>query len=254
MHLPSLKRPEDTHAEDVSAEKEHGGKLCRPGSALGTCVSTWPGMESEGLKKQESVNRKSLKLRGGSEASGQIIQCHYQSDWDNNGVLWVLGRMAAMHSGAPPDIPWINPGSAGLVRIHCGERGYQYYDLENFDVVLAKELAIDRKEVIGAAFFPDGWFILELGPNFQLRPLHYTLRNGGGTFAACMTGWVLEASQSLDGPWHTLDHKVFVNAAVTTDDDKFPHHSFSFPIPEGSKVQIESDEFLTPGHNNCGYR
>jgi len=42
---------------------------------------------------------------------------------------------------------------------------------------------------------------------FQLRPLAYTLRNGGGTVAACITGWVLEGSQDVDGPWHTLDHR-----------------------------------------------
>jgi hypothetical protein len=41
--------------------------------------------------------------------------------------------------------------------------------------------------------------MVELGPNFQLRPLRYTLRNGGGTVAACMTGWILEASQSTEG-------------------------------------------------------
>ena len=68
-------------------------------------------------------------------------------------------------------------------------------------------LFIRRAERRGCCYFPDGWAIIELPPNFQLLPSHYTLRNGGGTIAACIMGWVLEGSQSLEGPWQSLDKK-----------------------------------------------
>jgi len=92
--------------------------------------------------------------------------------------------------------------------------------------------------------FPDGWFAVELGPGFQLRPSAYTLRNGGGTVAAVMVGWVLEGAQSPDGPWHTLDIKggagerppisehaclAFLQPARQTPWDQWPHHSVRAP-------------------------
>ena len=60
---------------------------------------------------------------------------------------------------------------AGMVRLHTGEGGYKGYDVDSWGVPLTKELVLDRQEVPGATFFPDGWFTVELGPNFQLRPL-----------------------------------------------------------------------------------
>eukprot|EP00960_Hanusia_phi_P028582 747486-Hanusia_phi.AAC.1 len=66
--------------------------------------------EHDKENEQAVCRARGLQLRGGSSElpeseyflclqhddifiSGQIIQCHYQSDWDNNGVLWFLGRM-----------------------------------------------------------------------------------------------------------------------------------------------------------------
>ena len=52
---------------------------------------------------------------------------------------------------------------------------------------------------LGPNFQLEYFFFDYPGPNFQLRPLAYTLRNGGGTVAACLTGWVLEGSQDVNG-------------------------------------------------------
>ena len=59
-----------------------------------------------------------------------MVQCTYTQNWDSNGVLYFLGRMASTSAVAqgllPPEraAEWCNPGMAGMVRVHCGERGY----------------------------------------------------------------------------------------------------------------------------------
>lgn len=224
-----------------------------------------------------------LRLRGGADAvganvaapNGQVVQCTYERDWDSNGVLYFLGRMAAQSAAAQgllapgQSVEWCNPGMAGMVRVHCGERGYVGYTMEQDDITYPREIAIDRQQVEGATLFMDGWMAVELGPNFQLRPTAYTMRNGGATVAACMTGWLLEGAQSIEGPWHTLDIKgcvenkipmeqhqclAFLEPAIETPWDEWPHHTVTFPIVEGQKVEIAGESFPTPGHNNCGFR
>lgn len=80
-------------------------------------------------------------LRGGSAPPGQIIQCAYSREWDNQGVLFLLGTMPPL----PSQGTWFNPAQIGRARIHCGNEGYiGISDIDQPEVQLDPAVVIDR--------------------------------------------------------------------------------------------------------------
>jgi hypothetical protein len=63
------------------------------------------------------------RLRGGSMPAGQVIRCAYAHEWDNQGVLFLLGTMPPLPDNAQPGT-WFNPAQIGRARIHCSDEGY----------------------------------------------------------------------------------------------------------------------------------
>ena len=63
------------------------------------------------------------RLRGGSMPAGQVIKCAYAHEWDNQGVLFLLGTMPPLPNNAQPGT-WFNPAQIGRARIHCSDQGY----------------------------------------------------------------------------------------------------------------------------------
>ena len=63
------------------------------------------------------------RLRGGSMPAGQVIRCAYAHEWDNQGVLFLLGTMPPLPNNAQPGT-WFNPAQIGRARIHCSDEGY----------------------------------------------------------------------------------------------------------------------------------
>ncbi len=64
-----------------------------------------------------------FRLRGGSMPAGQVIKCAYTHEWDNQGVLFLLGTMPPLPNNAQPGT-WFNPAQIGRARIHCNDEGY----------------------------------------------------------------------------------------------------------------------------------
>jgi len=239
---------------------------------LSSEITVWLDKGRESSKKRLSKCRATAglsRLRGGSMPAGQVIKCAYAQEWDNQGVLFLLGTMPPLPNNAQPGT-WFNPAQIGRARIHCSDQGYiGICGIAQPEVQLDPAVVIDREERPGCCYFPGGWVAIELPPRFQLLPHHYTLRNGGGTVVACMTGWVLEGSQSIDGPWQILDRRgaaknvlpmaehqcvVFNDLAQTTPRDQWPHHSVTFEVRPGHEVVICGERYDAPGHYGRGYR
>ena len=111
---------------------------------------------------------------------GQPINFTYQSDFDNNGLMYWIGTNGNTVS------EWVNPAQFGLVVVTSSDgRMLPYGKLE--DILSRDGNAMnchtndDRR----------AWFAIDIG--MWLKPTHYTLRHARGYGRSAVRTWQLQA-------------------------------------------------------------
>ncbi|TKR70253.1 hypothetical protein L596_022299 [Steinernema carpocapsae] len=123
------------------------------------------------------------------KAKNESISFNYQSDFDEEGILYWIGSNAKASE-------WVNPASVGVVNVICSDGPRQPYgrpqDVVSRDVNAINCHSSDDK---------NAFFTIDLG--VMIYPNYYTLRHARGYGQSALRNWILQGSN--DGvKWHQI--------------------------------------------------
>ena len=119
----------------------------------------------------------------------------YQSDFDNNGIIYWLGTNKGRNS------EWVNPVGLNLIKIDSSQMGggkAQYF-VEHSNISRSNwtnETSNDK----------DNYFMIDFG-NYSILPIKYSLRhhNESGGY---LRNWELKGSTKSDTYWHSIKKHI----------------------------------------------
>ncbi|KAK8798820.1 hypothetical protein WA158_007904 [Blastocystis sp. Blastoise] len=149
----------------------------------------------------------------------------YHDDPNEHGIIYWLSQ-------SNPKKIYINPITSGLIEIPT-INGYHvnYSKSDNVERLFAEKSITDKD-----CYFDPGVIIFHF-PFHKIHPTGYMLKNGGGR-GSVHTRWILQGSNSPDGPWVTLrrhdQDDTFFND-VSSENDRnlsFLGHCWPIDVPQ----------------------
>ena len=143
---------------------------------------------SEKLKENEAQVKAKLQTVK-AELAKAPRTFRYQSDLDENGVMWYLGTCGRTQS-------YSNPAEAGFVKVvSSGLMG----DSAPLSAAVGRELVRCVTTPV-----KNSWFVFEL-VDLALNLTAYTLRHYNSWDTECLRYWVLEGgNEGIQGPWEVI--------------------------------------------------